>query len=537
MKRTNRVLVRILLNSLTLTIVSICASSQDSPLLLNNPRPTDTRLYSLYLKANFQQMSGDFDRALKTYNDLFELNAPPYVYEGYLRLLSETNQFPAIAALIDKTEDVFPESLDIQLIYVQSLLSTNQDERAEELLLKLKEKYPNNEQVTYFSAAFYEKSSQFPKALDMLDSFLKKRRLKPKFFLFFFLKAKIYLKMESFPDALLAINNSLKLHPKFEKGWLFKGLLLEQMGNITAAIKSYKQFVTIAGPDIAVIKQIVQLLFNEEEFVQAAQTLKQIKSDHPKYFFDLALLHWKAQMNQPALEYVTQSLERDPNFIKAKVLKLEVLLALNKKQELLSMIEQWLSAEKEDNSVVSLVALFRKIGIPAPILSQVLKQVHQKKPKNYTLLVAAGDLLMQTNDLDSALDCYRKALPLVDRIPLKSKIYFQIGTIQFATGKDTAAEKSLLHALKFKPTYPSAYNLLAYYYARNNRNLKKAHKFVDEALKIRPQSAYYLDTKGYVLFQLGKKDEAIELFKKAYKLAPEDMTIKEHLQKARDNQL
>ena len=55
-------------------------------------------------------------------------------------------------------------------------------------------------------------------------------------------------------------------------------------------------------------------------------------------------------------------------------------------------------------------------------------------------------------------------------------------------------------------------NALGYTWANNNINLSKAHEYIDKALAILPNDAAILDSKGWVLYKLGKYKRVRELF-------------------------
>lgn len=121
---------------------------------------------------------------------------------------------------------------------------------------------------------------------------------------------------------------------------------------------------------------------------------------------------------------------------------------------------------------------------------------------------------------------------------LKSKLLFQIGYIYFVTDNQEKIEPILKEAMKYKPTYPSVYNLLAYFYAKNDKNLKEALELCEQALKSDPNCYYYLDTKGYVLLKLGNVKQAMEFFEKALSLSlatmgQQDKVVLDHLKEAK----
>lgn len=64
-------------------------------------------------------------------------------------------------------------------------------------------------------------------------------------------------------------------------------------------------------------------------------------------------------------------------------------------------------------------------------------------------------------------------------------------------------------------------NLLAYCYAQKGENLDEALELIDEALKDDPKNFNMMDTKGWVLYKMGKNKKALKLLKKAQKMCEE----------------
>ena len=52
---------------------------------------------------------------------------------------------------------------------------------------------------------------------------------------------------------------------------------------------------------------------------------------------------------------------------------------------------------------------------------------------------------------------------------------------------------------------------------------------IRNALKIRPDSGYIIDSLGWVFFQKGLYDKALTSLEKAFSIIPDDPTITEHL--------
>ncbi len=73
-----------------------------------------------------------------------------------------------------------------------------------------------------------------------------------------------------------------------------------------------------------------------------------------------------------------------------------------------------------------------------------------------------------------------------------------------------------------------ALNNYAYYLSEQSANLDLALEMINKALEKNPNRPTYLDTKGWVLFQLGKYDEAIVFLEKAHGFFTRDAEVTRH---------
>jgi tetratricopeptide (TPR) repeat protein len=175
-----------------------------------------------------------------------------------------------------------------------------------------------------------------------------------------------------------------------------------------------------------------------------------------------------------------------------------------------------------------------KTQVSVSQLIQTLKEIEKSSThmQNVTILGAIADLANENNDINTAIRYYNKVITTTKDQELRSKAFFHIGYIHFKRKEYEKLEHALRAAIKYTPSYPSAFNLLAYHYAMTNQHLDEALALSEQALEQAQQCACYLDTKGYVLFKIGKHVAAIETFKQALQQTPNDATILEHLKQA-----
>lgn len=82
--------------------------------------------------------------------------------------------------------------------------------------------------------------------------------------------------------------------------------------------------------------------------------------------------------------------------------------------------------------------------------------------------------------------------------------------------------------IQIDTTNAVALNYVGYTYAEKNERLEYALDLIDRALLIDPNNAYYIDSRGWVFYQMGKYEDALEELERAADIV-EDGVILEHL--------
>lgn len=494
-----------------------------------------------FLIAGFLKHSGQLYGAQKKYQSI--LKTSPYSYDGYLRFLSETNQFPEIVNLIDTTQNLFENDLDIQLIYVQSLLSTDKDKKAKTVLQKLKKKHPNNDKITYYSVAHSEKNNHLEKALTEIDTFIKNSNaIQPKY-IFYFLKAKILNKLGHLYEAITAINKCLHRARKFDKGILLKAYLCEQVKQFAQAVDSYRNFIQINGHNPSISSHITKLLVAQNKFAEAANELKKTTMDHPNdpgHYSKIAFLEWKGKKFKSAVYYSKKALEKNNLFAKAKIILLESLFSLGNQKKVFELATKWIPKTPNDNLTIATMLSLCSRGLPVNTTINLLENSIKKHKKHYNILIAIADLATKTKQYDKTLSSCNQALTLTPHEDLRSKLRFYIGFTHYKKNNFVKAIDVLRKATTNKIVSPLTLFLLADLLLKSKK-YSEALFYIDKASKKSvnaPQlMPFILDTKGLILYALNKHNQAIAQFERAHNMIPQDNVIRRHFYEARSKKL
>lgn len=154
-----------------------------------------------------------------------------------------------------------------------------------------------------------------------------------------------------------------------------------------------------------------------------------------------------------------------------------------------------------------------------------LKSIRTENDKQATLVIQAeADLLVEMKRLDEAMQIYNTAL---DNHYDPDLLYARAMLAEKMDRLDVM-EADLRKVIETDPQNAQALNALGYTLADRTDRYAEAEKLIDQALALRPDDFFILDSKGWVLYRLGKLDEAIVYLRRAYEQVS-DAEIAAHL--------
>lgn len=129
---------------------------------------------------------------------------------------------------------------------------------------------------------------------------------------------------------------------------------------------------------------------------------------------------------------------------------------------------------------------------------------------------------------------YTEALQLIEQALTKDarneRLLFNYALVLHDLGRADEAVTAMEKVLVSNPGNSDALNFVAYTLVeRNDPALyPRALALIEKAIALRPDDAYYLDTFGWILFKLGRLDEAATALSRSVQASSEDLVIVEH---------
>jgi len=142
-----------------------------------------------------------------------------------------------------------------------------------------------------------------------------------------------------------------------------------------------------------------------------------------------------------------------------------------------------------------------------------------------TILFFTALIHSQNDHYDLARDGYQR---LIASEPENIGVRFNLGAAFERLGQFDNAEREFKHIIEKDPRNALALNYLGYMYADRNLNLGEARKLIERALAIDPDNGAFLDSYAWVLYRMGKYEEALAQMKLAIQSQSDDPVVYDH---------
>jgi tetratricopeptide (TPR) repeat protein len=131
--------------------------------------------------------------------------------------------------------------------------------------------------------------------------------------------------------------------------------------------------------------------------------------------------------------------------------------------------------------------------------------------------------------LDLLDDAERHLLRAKELGPRDFQTLFNLASVYEKRGEFERAEPLLTDMLEDRPDDPSVLNFYGYVLSQMRKDLPRALGMLAKALRAEPRNGYYLDSLGWIYYQMGDYARAVVELEKASEIVNDDPVILEHL--------
>ncbi len=407
-----------------------------------------------------------FSQSADAYNKLIK-NYPnrPDFYEGLAAEYMYAGSYEKSFKTYDELEKKFGENETFTLNKVKLLKQLKKTNEAEIELKKLIATNPNDARYYTYLAEFYQENNQNTKALDTYNDVLKREPNNPM----------VHLALAEYYKS------------QNDKEGFFKEIKI-----------AFQNPDLDTDTKLKVLISYYQLTQTSTEYLpQAYELCEVVNTTHPT--------------SAEAHSIYADFLYRDK---KTKEAKVEYELAVKYDKSSFSTWNQLLFCEAELNNYQS--------------LEVKSSEAMELFPNQASVFYFNGLANIQLKNYTKAVQSLNDGVEFVyNNNQLLLEFYSNLGDAYNALKEYEKSDKAYENGLKVDPDNSLILNNYSYYLSLRKQNLEKAEKFSKRSNELTPNNRSYIDTYGWILYQLGKYKEAEEWLARAVKMGNKS-AIAEH---------
>ncbi|HUF05422.1 MAG TPA: tetratricopeptide repeat protein [Aridibacter sp.] len=474
---------------------------------------TDPRPYALIGTIHFTLEN--FGRSVDAFRKAVELRPnDPKVWAGLCRALAADGKVLEGIEECRRAIAIDPDSqrANTDLIIVLRLQSSPSSD-LRDLIERALSRFPDNIEILVAAAGYFERRDT-SRSVGLYERLAE---IQPETPVWHMKLAELYIDLERDKDAIDAANRVLALDPKNALANFFLGRVYFDLGQNTDAAEAFQRALETAPGNesyLFFLAKTEQRRRAYEEAAAAYSKLVALKPDSFEYNAELGGVLSLSSKPLEAIPYFRKALSIEPDDQRTKARLGLALTQIGQFQESIQILE---SANRQDPSD-EIVKMF--LGV-ARIRQRNIAQLDDIKakaaadPDDWKIRGALFQILGYARRMEEA-EVYAEEFRKLD--PQDSESYTQMGVVYFSNGDLKRAEASHRKALEIRED-AGAYLGLAHLYARTDQP-DKAVEAYENVIRVKPDVPNIMISYGNYLLDIGRKREALDIFKRSLALQP-----------------
>ena len=319
----------------------------------------------------------------------------------------------------------------------------------------------------------------------------------------------------------------LELEPENETAIMAYVYFLKNKGDVKKALNWLKNALKDFNKNFNLRMTYARILTDVKRFDEARnqfQILYEQKPNNPDLLYALGLLSLQQDQSIESEKYFKRLLELKKYIYNSNYYLGRIAEEKNELNNASNFYHDVQGGENYYDALIRISLIFAKQGDIKKALTNI-RSIERPQDKNRNILIQAeGEILINEERYDEALDVFDKAIEqqshpdlLYSRAMLAEKI-----------NRIDILEADLTSIIEKDPNNATALNALGYTLADNGIRLEDAYNYIKRAYELSPDDFYILDSMGWVLYRLGRLDEAIDFLQRALDLR-NDPEVAAHL--------
>lgn len=496
----------------------------------------DPSKFSYYfIEGCKERMNGNFEVAEKLFVECLKIdpNSSAALYEiANIKKYRQQNELALNYSKKCAIQD--PKNEWYQLLYIECLHNVGQFNQAADAYAKLVKTYPNRPDFYEGLAAEYMYAQNYEKSFKTYEDLENKFGQNEAFTLN---KIKLLKSLNKKEEAEAELKKLIKSNPSEVRYYTYLAEFYQDTNQKDKAMSTYQDVLKLEpnNPMIHLALADFHKANNDKE-----NFYKEIKIAFENPDLDIEtkqkILISYYQLSDENPEYKKQAqelcdimLRLHPKSAEAHTINADFLYRDKKLKEARDEYEIALSYDKGKFAIWNQMMFIESELNDNKKLESHSFESMDLFPNQPTTYFFNGIANIQLKNYEKAVSSLNDGIEFVyNDKPLMIEFYRNLGDAYNYLKKYEESDKAFDNALKIDPDNSYILNNYAYYMSLRKKNLEKAEKYSKRSNEIAPNNRSYIDTYGWILYQLEKYKEAEEWLARAAKMGVKSAVILEH---------
>lgn len=411
---------------------------------------------------------------------------------------------------------------------ITALLELNRVEEAREHFAALfvsEETRRNLDQAYLRAAAVLGRASNRAASIEVMQTLV---ALNPQLPSAHFAMAHLMVRGGELGQALVSADEALKYRPDWEEAAMFKARILLSQKEPQKARAFYETFLNDNRDANVVRLNYARFLVDQKEWEKALEEFKRVAANLPDdadTVYAVGLLSLQNNRLEEAEKYLKRALALRPQNDQARLYLGQVAEQRKRYDEAIDWYLTVKDGEYYFEAQSRLGVALAKQGNLDRARRHLEGMKVQDDPQRVQVALAHEQILRDARKFDDALLVLNEAIKTV---PGDKDLLYARALVAEKLNKLDIAEGDLREILKKDPKNVNALNALGYTLTDRTTRYNEAHELLQQALALKPDDAFIMDSMGWLQYRLGNNKEALKYLRRALEIR-NDAEIAAHL--------
>ena len=508
--------------------VTLRGEGRNQPSSISSPELTDPeRALGAFFRGEVAMSRGDFEIALEAFEEASRLDPEePRLHARLARLYVRQDEMPRALEEARFAVERRPGDIESRMLLAGILFALGDEEdAASQYQIVIQQDLEATEAYLLLSS-LYAKRGEYGRAKAVLEMLIEAQSDPA---MGYYYLGRLLANTGRLDQAHDALTEALQRQPRSVIVMTDIALVEEMRGQPEEANLLYRRVLALDPGNEVARRRLAGMLVGQKKYDEALAEFRQlesIESDPSETRLKIGLIYFeKGDYESAAAEFnlVRRARPGDPTALYYLGI---VHSETGESERARSLLEE--IAEDEalyTDARLQLAYIAQQDGDLGAAVDYA-NQARASAPESAGIVELVIALQRERDRLPEAIALARE---LVRDSPTNDHYRFVLGTLEDEAGNRRTALEHMREAIELNPENAAALNYLGYSLAETGKRLEEAEDLIRRALAVDPNDGFYIDSLGWVFYQRGQYEDAVEQLERAVELTGNDPIIHEHL--------